>query len=132
MFNLDFLFLIFVFPSAIHQKESQDSISDIYSLRFIIKKIQSKSSRKMICITVVQRDSTQASNILLFPRPHRVLFVSLLTVGTYVQCICPWKPVRVSNSKVFIGSWSHRYILLCNRLWQTELRTLTMKPGTHP
>lgn len=77
------------------------------------------------------RGSPQAPNVRPYSRPHRLLFVSSSTMGICVECICPWKHVWLSESKAFMGSWSHRNILLCNQLCQTKLRTLTMKPGAH-
>ena len=39
--------------------------SRLYSLRFMIAKVQSKSIRRKICINGIQRESTQASNVLV-------------------------------------------------------------------
>ena len=59
--------------------------------------------------------------------PWDILFLWLWTTGSSVKTLCAGKPIKDSKLKAFIESWACGHILLCNQLWQPELRTPIMK-----
>lgn len=101
-----------------------NSFKILYSwLRFITAMIQSKSSKKTVCISGIQRSQAQAS--VSFPFLD---YTGMLSLAVKSRNMCG---MSLSREPLLVLGRGRGDFLLYIQPWQQKLKTPTIKPDTH-